>query len=80
MRAMRRPEALLLLVVATCLAAAGCSRLTFVKPKLERDLGELATLELGLDEGQARAGGRQQHQAEQHDHRERQAPPTLRHR
>lgn len=32
---MRRPEALLL-VAAACLAAAGCSRLTFVKPKLER--------------------------------------------
>ena len=33
---MRRPEVLLLLVVATCLVASGCSRLTFVKPKLER--------------------------------------------
>lgn len=32
---MRRPEVLLLLA-ALCLAAAGCSRLTFVKPKLER--------------------------------------------
>jgi len=32
---MRRPDALLFLVVA-CLLVAGCSRLTFVKPKLER--------------------------------------------
>ena len=32
---MRRPESLLF-VVATCLLVAGCSRLTFVKPKLER--------------------------------------------
>ena len=32
---MRRPEALLL-VVAACLVVAGCSRLSFVKPKLER--------------------------------------------
>lgn len=33
---MRRPDAPLLLIVAACLVVAGCSRLSFVKPKLER--------------------------------------------